>query len=106
MSTQEAVQSTIKRINDVESDLKKRQNMLKREIEESKTWWKGQAVNSMESSFLEIEKNLNRTYSSINSLKSQLRSLSSDIRRADDERRRKLELEKKRKEQEKANRFI
>ncbi|AUG56176.1 hypothetical protein [Acetivibrio saccincola] len=106
MSTQNAVQSTIRRVNEVESDLKKKQNMLKGAVEESKTWWKGEAVKSVDASLSEIEKITNRTYSNINSLKSQLRSLASDIKHADDERRRKLELEKKKREQEKANRFI
>lgn len=50
MSTQNAVQSTIRRVNEVESDLKKKQNMLKGAVEESKTWWKGEAVKSVDAS--------------------------------------------------------
>ncbi|AUG57067.1 hypothetical protein [Acetivibrio saccincola] len=42
MSTQVAVQNTIRRVNDIENDLKKRQDVLRREIEESKTWWEGE----------------------------------------------------------------
>ena len=57
-------------------------------------------MRSVESSFSEIENNLNKIYRSISSLKTQLRRFrTSDIRNAADERRRKLELERKKREQ-------
>ncbi|TYQ16032.1 UNVERIFIED_CONTAM: hypothetical protein Cloal_2534 [Acetivibrio alkalicellulosi] len=95
MSTPGAILNTVRRIDDNQTILKRKESGFKVEIKDGRNWWEGNAYKSLESSFIEIEKETSKIYNGINNLKSELKRLSSDVQRAEEEKRRKkMEMQK------------
>ncbi len=86
------------------SGMRSSEKKFKGALEESASWWQGNAGKSFVQGYLEAGYELNRLYSEINNLEKGLRRLASEVQRADDERRR-LEAEKRLKEQMKNNKY-